>query len=176
MPQLPVPEPRHPRWQDAAPDPLDHPEYYAGVILRRILAHLLDLFLIIVLILALGVFFFMLGVLSFGVLWLPLLVVSPLATLAYDALQVGGRHSATLGMRAFGLEVRNWSGGRPDLPQALVRAMLFWGLSYMTATLLMWLVLGFALFNAQRRCLHDYLSGTVVIRNASSMVLGPAPR
>jgi uncharacterized RDD family membrane protein YckC len=97
-------------------------------------------------------------------------------TLAYDAFQVAGRRSATLGMRAFGLEVRSWTGARPDLPQAFVRALLFWGMSYMTATLLMWLVLGFALFNRHRRCLHDYLSGTVVTRSASQMVLGPVMR
>lgn len=163
-------------WQGAAPDPLDQPEYYEGIVLRRILAHLLDLFMIVVLVLALGFFFLLLGVMSFGLLWIPLLAIGPLVTLAYDALQVGGRHSATLGMRAFGVEVRSWTGARPELPQALIRAVLFWSLSYLTATLLMWLVLGFALFNTRRRCLHDYLSGTVAIRSARVMVFSPAGR
>jgi len=163
-------------WRDAAPDPLDYPEYYDGVVPRRVLGHLVDLFLICTLIFAFGVFVVTLGVLSLGLVWVPLLLVSPVVTLAYDALQVGGRHSATLGMRLFGVEVRSWTGARPELAQAFVRALLFWGMSYMTATLLMWLVLGFALFNTRRRCLHDYLSGCVVIRGADQMVLRPARR
>ncbi|HUI18924.1 MAG TPA: RDD family protein [Alphaproteobacteria bacterium] len=176
MSRLPAAGPAGFEWRDAAPDPLDHPEYYDGVILRRVFGHLVDLFLVCILIFAFGVFVVTVGVLSLGLLWVPLLLVSPLVTLAYDALQVGGRHSATLGMRLFGVEVRSWTGARPELAQAFVRALIFWGMSYMTATLLMWLVLGFALFNTRRRCLHDYLSGTVVIRAAGQMVLRPAPR
>lgn len=160
-----------PHWQGPAPDPLDHPEYYEGIILRRIFAHLLDLLLILLLLAVIGVFFLALGVLTLGLLWIPFIALGPITTVAYDALQVGGRRSATIGMRTFGLAVRSWTGGRPRPLQALVRAALFWGMSYMTATLLMWLVLGFALFNARRRCLHDYLSGTVVIRSAKVMVL-----
>jgi uncharacterized RDD family membrane protein YckC len=161
------------RWQGVAPDPLAFPDYYRGIVLRRVFAHLLDLFLILGLI---AFFFFALvalNVLTFGLLLIPLLLIGPLVTVLYDSLQVSGRRSATLGMRAFGLEVRSWTGNRPEFPQALLRALLFWGMSYMTATLLMWLVLGFALFNTRRRCLHDYLSGTVVIRNVSYMVLSP---
>ncbi|HLI11815.1 MAG TPA: RDD family protein [Alphaproteobacteria bacterium] len=160
-------------WQSAAPDPLDHPEYYEGVVLRRIAAHLLDFFLIILLVLIFNIFFFALHVISLGLLSLPLLLVSVVIPLAYDSLQVAGRRSATLGMRAFGIEVRSWTGARPPFAQALLRAALFWGMSYLTAALLMWLLLGFALFNRRRRCLHDYLSGTVVIRAAKVMVLGP---
>ncbi len=172
MPQLPVPDPNFRRWQEVPPDPLDYPEFYEGIVLRRVLAHLLDLFLITLLLMALAVFFFVLGILSLGLLWLPVLAASPLIVVAYDALQVGGRRSATLGMRAFGLEVRSWSGARPELAQAVLRALLFWGLAYMTATLLMWLVLGVAFFDARRRCLHDCLSGTVVIRTQRRVMLG----
>jgi len=173
---LPPSEPAAFAWRDAAPDPLDQPEYYEGVMLRRVLAHLFDLFLISLLVVALGTLCLALGLLSLGFLWIPLLVVAPTVTLAYDALQTGGPHSATFGMRLFALEVRSWTGARPELAQALIRAALFWGMSYMTATLLMWLVLGVALLNPRRRCLHDYLSGTVVIRSASQMVLRPAAR
>ncbi|HUC61039.1 MAG TPA: RDD family protein [Alphaproteobacteria bacterium] len=160
-------------WQGEAPDPLGYPDYYRGIVLRRICAHLLDLFLIVVLV---GFLFFLLvtlNVLTFGLLLVPLLLVGPVTTVLYDSLQVGGRHAATLGMRAFGVEVRSWTGNRPEFPQALLRAIVFWGLSYMTATLLMWVVLGMALFNTRRRCLHDYLSGTVVIRSLAVIVISP---
>ena len=160
-------------WQGIAPDPLGFPDYYRGIVLRRICAHVLDLFLIVILI---GFFFFLLvalNVVTFGLLLVPLLFVGPITTVLYDSLQVSGRHSATIGMRAFGVEVRSWTGNRPEFPQALLRAVLFWGMSYMTATILMWVVLGVALFNTRRRCLHDYLSGTVVIRSVAVIVLSP---
>jgi uncharacterized RDD family membrane protein YckC len=161
-------------WRGTPPDPLDHPEFYEGIVVRRIVAHVLDLLLIVLLVGVLGMFSLMLGFVTFGLLWIPFVILGPAITVCYDALQVGGPHAATVGMRTMGLEVRSWTGERPPLAQAFVRAMLFWGMSYMTATLLMWLVLGFALFNARRRCLHDFLSGTVVIRNRRVMVLSPA--
>jgi len=173
MSHLPIGQAKPKEWRDAAPDPLDHPEFYDGVVLRRIAGHLIDLFFIIVLIGAFGVTFVFLGIISFGILWIPLLVICPVVTISYDALQVGGRHSATVGMRAMGLEVRSWMGTRPTEVQAWLRAIIFWGMSYLTGTVLMWLLLGFALFNTRRRCLHDFLSGTVVIRSARAMVLSP---
>ena len=176
MAAYPVPLEDAPFWQGPAPDPLDHPEYYEGVVLRRIFAHLVDLGFILLLIGFAGLFFILLGVISLGLLLMPLVVVGVAIPLAYDALQVGGRRSATLGMRMLGLEVRSWTGARPPMAQALLRAVLFWGMSYMTAMLVMWLLLGVALFNTRRRCLHDYLSGTVVVRSARVMVLsGRAP-
>jgi uncharacterized RDD family membrane protein YckC len=159
--------------QGPPPDPLDHPEFYEGIVTRRIAAHLLDALLILLLIGGLGLVLVVLGVLTFGLLWLPLVFLGVAIPLAYDTLQVGGRRAATLGMRAFGLEVRSWTGGHPLRPQALLRAVLFWGMSYYTAAVMMWLLLGVALFNRRRRCLHDYFSGTLVIRSRKLMVLEP---
>lgn len=171
MAAYPVPLDDAPSWQGPAPDPLDHPEYYIGVVPRRVFAHLVDFCFILMLIGFVGLFFVLLGAISFGLLWIPLAVVGVVIPLAYDSIQVGGRRSATLGMRMLGLEVRSWTGARPPLVQALLRAVLFWGMSYMTAMVVMWLLLGVALFNTRRRCLHDYLSGTVVVRSAKVMVL-----
>ncbi|HYB09959.1 MAG TPA: RDD family protein [Alphaproteobacteria bacterium] len=173
MSQLPISNANPSSWAGPAPDPLDHPELYEGIVFRRIFGHLIDLVLIILLIIVFWMIVMFLHVVSFGLLFLPLVVLSPAVTVFYDALQVGGRRSATIGMRTMGLEVRSWLGTRPTMSQAFVRAAVFWGMSYMTAAILMWLVLGFALFNTRRRCLHDYLSGTVVIRTSKSMVLGP---
>lgn len=170
---LPIVEAKPADWQGPAPDPLDHPEYYEGIIFRRIVGHLIDLIFIVLLIGGLAAGFLVLGLISFGLFWIPLLFLGPAVTLSYDTLQVGGPRSATLGMRAMGLEVRSWTGARPIPSQAFLRALLFWGMAYMTAALLMWLVLGFALFNKRRRCLHDYFSGTVVVRSKQVMVLAP---
>ncbi len=160
-------------WQGEAPEPFDHPEFYEGVILRRIFAHYIDLCLIFFLIAGVSFFLIIAGLLSFGLLFIPLAVASIITAVAYDALQVSGKHSATVGMRLFGLEVRSWSGAPPETAQAWLRSVLFWGLTYGLNLLTFWLALGWALFDRRRRCLHDFLSGTVVIRTKKVMVFGP---
>jgi uncharacterized RDD family membrane protein YckC len=160
-------------WHGEAPDPLNHPEYYEGVILRRIFAHYLDLCLICFLAGGIWLLLIFAGIVSFGLLYVPLAFASLVIAVVYDALQVGGRHSATIGMRILGLEARSWSGARPEPPQALLRAVLFWGLTYGLSLLTFWLALGWALFDRRHRCLHDYLSGTLVVRAKKMMVFGP---
>ena len=83
-----------------------------------------------------------------------------LIPLAYHTLTVAGRHSATLGMRALGLEVRSWTGARPSLLQALVLTVTF----YLTTAATASLVLLFVFFNRRRCTLHDLIAGTLVIR------------
>jgi len=77
----------------------------------------------------------------------------------YHSLLIGGPRSATFGMRAMDIEVYRWTGGRPNLAQAVIMTILFYGSIAMTA----WLILAVALFSNTRRCLHDYFSGTVVV-------------
>ena len=68
MAAYPVPLEGASSWQGPAPDPLDHPEYYEGVVPRRIVAHLVDLCLILLLIGFVGLIFVLLGVISLGLL------------------------------------------------------------------------------------------------------------
>jgi uncharacterized RDD family membrane protein YckC len=75
-------------------------------------------------------------------------------------LTIGGRRSATPGMRIMDITVRTWDGRRPGYFQAVVQTILF----YATVGLTTWLILAVALFNGRRRCLHDYLCGTLVVR------------
>lgn len=145
------------------PDPYRDSRCYDGVTLRRVLAYCVDLLLIgslvalvwlvatPVLALSLGALF---PIIALGVSAIPLL---------YHSLQIGGPRSATMGMRLFGLRVHSLSGHRPSLPQALVHVVVFYGSIAMTGSL----ILLVALFNARRRTLHDWLTGTVVLRDVS---------
>jgi uncharacterized RDD family membrane protein YckC len=148
-------------WQGEATDPIAFPQYYAGVVARRVLAYLVDLVLIALL---LGVLWGLVGaltVMSFGLLG-PLLWPSlALVPLAYHTLLIGGEESATIGMRLFRIEVRTWDGRRPGYLQAALVTIVF----YASVGLTSWLVLVVALLNDQRRTLHDYLCGTIVINN-----------
>ncbi|MGE0152763.1 MAG: RDD family protein [Reyranellaceae bacterium] len=144
----------------ATPDPISEPQYYEGLLTRRVVAYFLDLFLIV----ALWMGAFVLGVLvkivTFGLL-APLVALG-LAVLApaYHVLTVSSPGRATLGMRAMGLEVRTFDGGRPSWLHALVQIVLF----YFTVSLTGGLVLLAVLFNRHRRTLHDILSHLVVLR------------
>jgi uncharacterized RDD family membrane protein YckC len=151
-------------WQDSeAPtviEPLSDPMLFDGIRSRRILGYLVDLILIALLSVAVWFALVFAGVLTLGVL-LPLLPIGvALVPLAYHTLQVCGPRSATIGMRLFGVEVRNWTGTRPDLLQAFLMTALFLTTMALTGSL----ILLVSLFNSRGRTLHDYLSGTVVVR------------
>lgn len=146
-------------WEEAPPDPLERPELYDGLIWRRVVAYILDVLLIAGLSLCAWVVFGLAGILSFGLL-------TPLGIMALAVLPVAyhsfflGRQGATPGMRIFDVEVRSWTGGRPDYFQAFLVTVLF----YTTVAVTAWLVLAVALFNDRRRTLHDFLAGTVAVR------------
>jgi uncharacterized RDD family membrane protein YckC len=157
--RLPVPTARD--WTDSAPpDPLDAPELYDGVLWRRPLAHLLDLFLLSVVLLA-GLF------LSSVITALSLGVLGPLQV-AFMALLPSIYAGATIewlggtpGMRAVGLTVRDWKGRQARLAQGFLMALLF----YASVAVTTWLILVVALFSDRRRTVHDMLAGTVVVRS-----------
>ena len=52
-------------------------------------------------------------------------------------------------------------GGRPDLSQALLNTIVF----YVSVVVTVWIVLLVPLLNDKRRTLHDFLAGTVVVRD-----------
>jgi uncharacterized RDD family membrane protein YckC len=72
---------------------------------------------------------------------------SVILVVLYDVLTIGGPASATPGMRAFGLKVISWTGGKPDNLQALLMSSLFWAISSWSI-----LPLVVALFNPRSRC------------------------
>jgi len=170
---LPVPFTLRLNAADATPDPVAEPQYYEGLLTRRIVAYFLDLLLILVLWMgafALGVF---VKILTFGLL-APLVALG-LAVLApaYHVLTVSSSARATFGMQAMGLEVRTFDGGRPSWLHALIQIVLF----YFTVSITGGLVLLVVLFNRHRRTLHDILSHLVVLRRLpAGTVTAPPPR
>jgi uncharacterized RDD family membrane protein YckC len=148
-------------WTGEPPEPFASPEYYQGVLVRRVFAYWIDLLCIGLLIALAWVALWMLAIASLGLLS-PLLLILGLIPGLYHTLTIGGPRSATPGMRLTGVEVRSWTGERPSYLQAFVQTVLFYVTVYPT-----WcLVLLIALFDRRRRTLHDMLAGTVVIRQA----------
>lgn len=148
-------------WEGLPPDPLDDPELYDGVVWRRAVGYLVDVVLIAIAGFCVWVLLGLLTLLSFGLL-LPLqIVVLTLLPLAYHTWFIGSA-GATPGMRLFDVELRCWTGERPDFPRAALQTALF----YVTVALTSWLVLIVALFNDRSRTLHDYLAGTLGVRRS----------
>jgi len=139
--------------QPHAYDPEKQPQLFDGVIGKRTLAFVVDVIIVAVLV-------FVLGIITLGLVWL-LLPAIFLVFLAYNAVTIGGKKSATVGQRLMGLEVRMWSGGKVSSLIAAFHALLFW---FSAGTLVLWLVVVFwAFFDDRKRCLHDILAGMVVI-------------
>lgn len=142
-------------------DPVAQPEYFEGVLARRLIAFLIDVVIIIAPLVLMSVFIFVFGFVTFGLGWYLFGLLSPafvIWALAYTGLTLGGSRCATIGMRAVDIEMRLWYGAPMYSLLAVMSAVLFWvSLSVLTPFVLL---LGF--FNERRRLLHDYILGTVV--------------
>ncbi len=142
-------------------DPIAEPEYFDGVLGRRFVAFLIDAVLICAPIGAAAVFIFVFGFLTFGFGWFLFSLLSPgfvIWALAYTGLTLGGPRSATVGMRAMGIEMRQSSGAPMNTLLAVLSVVLFWVL----LSVLTPFVVLVGLLNARKRLLHDLILGTVV--------------
>lgn len=145
-------------------DPLSNPEYFEGVLARRVIAFIIDLSIIAVPIILACIFIFLFGIITLGLGWALFLLVAPgsvVWALLYCGATMGGPASATLGMRTVDIEVRTWYGAPCYFLLGAVHAVAFW----VTTSALTPLVLLVGLLNERRRLLHDFLLGTVVINN-----------
>lgn len=145
-------------------DPERQPEYFEGVLARRIVAFAVDAMIIIAPILALAFFIFVLGLVTFGLGWLLFWLLSPIFViwaLVYTGVTLGSPHSATIGMRLMEIEMRTWYGGRMYFLLACVHAIFFWTITIGLTPL----ILVVALLNDRRRLLHDFLTGAIAVNN-----------
>ena len=145
-------------------DPATQPEYFEGVLSRRVVALLIDVIIITVPVVFAALFIFVFGIVTLGLGWLLFWLLPPAATIwavLYYGLTFGSPKSATIGMRTMDIEMRTWYGAPCYFLLGAVHAVLYW-ISVSTLTPLILLV---ALFNERKRLLHDMVAGTVVINN-----------
>jgi uncharacterized RDD family membrane protein YckC len=145
-------------------DPVLNPEYFEGVLARRMIAFVIDLVIITVPIVLACIFILLFGLVTLGLgLGLFFLVVpgSVVWALVYCGATMGAPASATLGMRTVDIEVRTWYGAPCYFLLGAVHAIAFW----LTTSTFTPLVLLVGLLNERHRLLHDFLLGTVVINN-----------
>jgi len=156
-------------------DPWSQPELFRGVLMRRVIAFLIDLIVLSVPIVLAVLFIAVFGIVTLGLGWALFWLVSPASiiwALLYYGASIGGPHSATLGMRVMDLELRTWYGAPGYFLLGAMHAVLFW----ISVSVLSPLVLLVGLFNGRRRLLHDVVLGTVVINNSVRSEVAPAAR
>jgi uncharacterized RDD family membrane protein YckC len=136
---------------------MDDPALYDGVMPRRVLAYLIDAAFLFF---GSWVIVLILGVLSLGVAFFFVAFIFMALALAYHSGFIA-KNAATPGMALMGLRVATMQGGRPDLSQALLNTIVF----YVSVVVTVWIVLLVPLLNDRRRTLHDFLAGTVVVRD-----------
>ena len=144
----------------SVPDPHRDPQFYQGVPLRRLVAFLIDLIIVLLLLLSLV---FVGGALSFGAIVFagPLVGVIFGATgFLYRWIMLAER-SATVGMMLTGIEVRDGNGD----PMIRSTAFLHTAGYYVTFVFPPLLFIGwFLMFTSpHRRAMHDLPLGSVVI-------------
>jgi uncharacterized RDD family membrane protein YckC len=138
---------------------LDDQFLTGGVVSRRCVAWVIDVFLIAILLLVLWWLLLMFGLLTFGLGWGAMSIL-PFVPFCYHFFSLLGAASATPGQRMMGLTVRrNYDFGPPTGLQAFLSVLGFY-LTLATSGLL----LVFALFTIRHRTLHDLVSGLVVLR------------
>jgi len=145
-------------------DPVANPELFDGVLSRRVIAFMIDVFIISIPVLFVSIFIFMFGLVTFGIGWALYWLLTPATVIwavFYYGLTFGSPASATIGMRVMDLEMRTWYGSPAYFVLGAVHAIIYWiSVSFLTPLILL---VGF--FNDRRRLLHDILAGTVVINN-----------
>lgn len=142
------------------------PEARPGVLWRRMFAYVADLCVIGLLWLIAYFAALTLSIVSFGLLSssFAFLLFVPAA---YHVLTVG-LQGATWGQSLLGLAVRDRTGSRPTVLQALVLTAAF----YLTVPTTGGLALLAVFVIPGRRTLHDAVSGTVVLRRGTSTSQG----
>ncbi|WP_181707094.1 RDD family protein [Chthonobacter rhizosphaerae] len=141
------------------PDALTDARLYESVRTKRVLAFLFDAVFIAILTVSAGFMVLVLGIFTLGLGWLLFPLLWPFLALIYCAFTLGGPASATPGMRAVGLEMRQLNGEPMTAVLAAVHVILY----YASVSLLSPLVVLFSLITDRKRLLHDIVLGTVVI-------------
>jgi uncharacterized RDD family membrane protein YckC len=156
-------------------DPNLEPELFRNVLVKRVIAFIIDVIVLSIPVVLAVLFIAVFGLITLGLGWALFWLVSPASVIwaiVYYGTTIGGPHSATVGMRVMDLELRTWYGAPGYFVLGATHAVLF----YVSISVLSPLILLIGLFNGRRRLLHDIVLGTVVINNSIRAPVGQPAR
>ncbi|MER8726943.1 RDD family protein [Mesorhizobium sp. M0213] len=134
---------------------------YEGVRTRRILAFVIDYFIVALLTIPFAILVFLFGLLTLGLGWMLFSILVPAVAILYIWNTLGSKDQATTGMKIMGIRLDRLDGSPIDGLTAVVHSVLFWAGNVILSPL----VLLVSLFSDRKRTLHDLLLGTVVSRS-----------
>ena len=139
---------------------LEDVRVYEGVLMRRVLAFLIDYLIVGLLMIPFAILVAVLGVLTLGLGWMLFGILFPAVALIYIWNTLGGPNQATVGMRMMDIRLERLDGQKVDGMLAVIHSVLFWaGNVILTPFILL-----ATLFLDRKRAVHDLLLGTVVAR------------
>lgn len=147
---------------DFLPDPANAPQLYEGVLTRRVVAYVIDLFIMGAISLVLTIVGAIAGFFTFGLAWASLGLVIPLAIVGYYAVTLGSARRATVGMQIMDLVLTPTRGQPLNGWLAVIHALVFW----ITVWISWPISLAFALFTPRRQMIHDLIVGTLMLRRS----------
>lgn len=128
--------------------------------LDRMFAYIIDVICLFFILVVVKIVAAVIGVLSFGLLFPLLLLIIAGTPLAYHTYLIGSERSATIGMRMMKIKVQTMDGRQPDYTTAFLHCLIFYFSIFLTSGL----VLLVSLFTPHGRCLHDYITNSIVVR------------
>lgn len=134
-----------------------------GIMMPRLVAYVIDLFIVAIISLGVWMIVIFLGLITFGIGWMLLPVVGICSAMAYAAFTIGGARQATVGMRVSGISVDRSDGSPPDAITAAAHCLLFYVATFTVGLLALDIIIG--LFRDDGRMGHDLLTGLVFVRD-----------
>jgi uncharacterized RDD family membrane protein YckC len=144
------------------PDPSTAPELFDGVLTRRVFAFVFDTIILGFIATMLLVVGTIAGFLTFGLAWLSLPVVIPVAILGYYAATLGSPMRATIGMSVFDIVLVPTRGYPLDGWKILIHPIVFW----ITVWVAWPISLLVALFTSRQQMVQDLVTGTIMLRRS----------
>lgn len=144
------------------PDPASVPELFENVLPRRVMAFLIDSFIMIFVTTLVTIIGAVAGFFTLGLAWIALPVVILLVILGYYAGTLGSHSRATIGMQAMDLVLTPTRGAPLDGWRILIHPLVFW----ITVWLAWPVSLLIALFTPRREMVHDLIAGTLMLRRS----------
>ncbi|AVX04806.1 RDD family protein [Maritalea myrionectae] len=148
--------------RDDLPDPYSEPELFDGVLLRRILAFVIDVIVVTITIVIASVILGVLGVLTLGIAWLGYIILVPAVWVGYYTLTLGSPVRATLGMQMMDIVLTPTRRAPLEGWLAILHPIVGWAsITFFTPFILL-----AGLFTARRQLVHDLVVGTLMVRRS----------
>lgn len=144
------------------PDPNTAPELFEGVLVRRVMAYLLDVAILVAVATMVGVVSVILGFFTLGIPWLLLPILIPAIILGYYAVTLGSPMRATIGMSVFDIVLVPARGYPLDGWKILIHPIVFW----ITVWIAWPISLAVALFTPRQQMVQDLVTGTIMLRRS----------